>query len=155
MSNQIGLKPWATLALFKANTSITQKDGDEVTIGDIGKRGEQFVGHAPGAEVADDRYIVAKGGFNFWSSSVNKQVGAGINMAFTDVLSPSEQTINVAVDGVVVGKTYVVAVVSGLTANVKVSEGEVTTDGTLPVILTNQSGTDEPDGTAVINVYEV
>lgn len=155
MSNQIGMKTWDTLAEFKADTNITQKKGDEVQIIDTGKPGEQFVGRVPATETADDRYIIAKGGINFWSSAVNKQVGANINMAFAGLISPTEQTINVAVPGTLIGKTYTVAVVSGLSANVQVVEGEVTTDGTLPVRLINQSGVDEPDGTAVINVYEV
>lgn len=155
---QTGVVSWATVAAFKADTTVTQQKDDEVRIGDILKKGTTWIAIPAGAEVPDDLYTVKKTNdtsLTFWASTVNSLILSAGNLAFSTLFDNAEEVVALAVPGAKVGRAYAIGVVSGLPAAITVSVGPCTTADTLNVVILNNSGATLTAGTAVVNIYEV
>ena len=80
-------------------------------------------------------------------------IATGVTMAYPQFGDNFEDIIDVAVSGVVTGKTYVIAATNAIT-KVELRAEQVVTNGTLQVFMRNNTGAPISAGSFTLNVYQ-
>lgn len=148
-----------TLAVVQAGTTIEAQFNDEILVTDLDDFGRKFI-YVNDTVTADDgaftlEETVQAGVAGRWRAkeAVSSLVGGNVNVPFTALLDNTEESISVALTGIVVGEAYVIGIVSGLPADTTLELEENHGANTLNFTFENNSGATLTAGTIVVNVY--
>lgn len=119
--------------------------------------GVKFDYRADGASMTADNVYVVADATDTTGKWVRKNVSsllANVDVAYSDLADNTDTgTIDVPVTGVVDGGAYVVGVTNAI-GKIETTVYQVVTDGILPIVFGNNTGTFLPAGTFNINVYK-